>query len=68
MPAPKRKVISEDEHVTDSECQDELENRKRVRWEEAQGFTDGNSEVDDSGYDAKAMNTLLSDHYAYSAC
>ena len=67
MPAPKRKVISEDEHVTDK-CQDELENRKRVRWEEAQGFTDGNSEVDDSGYDAKAMNTLLSNHYAYSAC
>ncbi|KAF8349474.1 DNA mismatch repair protein MutS [Amanita rubescens] len=45
MPAPKRKVVSEDERVTDSECQDELENRKRVRWEEAQGFTDGNSEI-----------------------
>ena len=45
MPATKRKVATQDEEFADNECQDELENHKRVRWEEAQDFTDGNSEM-----------------------
>lgn len=65
MPAAKRKVATQDEEFADNECQDELENHKRVRWEEAQDFTDGNSEMEDSACNAKATNTLLSDHYAY---
>ena len=65
MPASKRKVVTEDEQIADSECQDELENHKRVRWEEGQDFADGNSETGDSAYNAKATDTLLFDRYAY---
>ena len=65
MPAVKRKVVTQDKQFSDNECQEELENHKRVRWEEAQGFTDGNSDMEDSAYNAKATDTLLSDHYAY---
>jgi hypothetical protein len=65
MPAAKRKVATQDEQFADNECRDELENHKRVRWEEAQGFTDRNSEMEDSACNAKATDTLLSDHYAY---
>lgn len=65
MPASKRKVVTEDEQIADSECQDELENHKRVRWEEGQDFADRHSETDDSAYNAKATDTLLFDRYAY---
>lgn len=65
MPAAKRKVATQDEQFADNESQDEFENHKRVRWEEAQGLNDGNSEMEDSAYNTKAMDTLLSDHSAY---